>query len=541
MVILYDFLRTHAAGYRHGSRNGCLTGTREGVLNEIHSWAGDFTKPPILWLNGLAGTGKSAIVQTVVERCDARRQLGSSFFCSRDTSDRGNPCLIFPILAIQLAKEHPQVRSFLVSLLQSNPDIVYESPSDQVEKLIVKPLKVADVPTLVVIDALDQCGTGHEPQSNILSALGQWIKEIPKVKFLVTSRPETHILASFHSPLLSGQADVLDLHNLARLADNDIRLFFKHELSGFAARSGMDNWPTATQLDLLCTRAAGLFVYAVATIRFLGNNDALPGEQYAIIAHSPDDTIHEGTVEGAHGGSSLDYLCVTLLQASFRDNDDEDDVIVCSILATVALVTHSLSPSAIAGLTGLEVREVMSILQSIQSLVRLDHHVRPFHKLLSHVLTSPTRCADKRFYISPGRYHSEIALNCLRLMNEALKDDLPPQTHTLSPDAEYPFVETALGYACASWHVHLTEAREDITTLIPTLRQFLEENFTGWVKMFGTPGAVAGPAVALNKTISWLRRVCKVYPQTHTNTYTPRIRWRKTSNSSTPLKNAYLL
>jgi len=246
-------------------------------------------------------------------------------------------------------------------------------------------------------------------------------------------------------------------------------------------------------------------LYAVATIRFLGISNTLPSEQYAIIAHSPDDTIHEGTVEGTHGGLSLDSLCVTVLQASFRDNDDEDDTAVCSILATMVLVTRPLSPSTIAGLTGLEVREVMSILQSIQSLVRLDQHVRPFHKLLSDVLTSPTRCADKRFYISPGRYHPEIALNCLKLMNEAPEDSFPPQTHTLDSDVEYPFGETALGYACTSWHIHLTEAREDFTVLIPTLRQFMEEKVTVWLKVFGTPGP---PTLALNNTISWLREVC---------------------------------
>jgi len=128
-----------------------------------------------------------------------------------------------------------------------------------VEKLIVKPLKAADVPTLIVIDALDQCGLDHETQSNILSALGNWIKEIPKVKFLVTSRPETHIRASFHSPLLSDQTNVLDLHEIAHQADDDIWLFFDNEFCRLIARSGMENWPTATQLSLLCTRAAGLF------------------------------------------------------------------------------------------------------------------------------------------------------------------------------------------------------------------------------------------------------------------------------------------
>ena len=476
-------------------------------MHEIYSWAEDFTQSPILWLNGLAGTGKSTIAQTVAEWRDARCKLGSSFFCSRNTGNHGNLCVIFPALAIQLARKHGKVQSVLTSLLQSNPDVVYESASDQVEKLIVKPLRVADVPTLIIIDALDEW-MDDASQSNIISALERWIKEIPKVKFLVTSRPETHILTRFHTLPLSGLASTLALHDITpHLVDEDIRLFFEDELSRLAPQNWMLNWPTAEQLDLLCARSAGLFVYAVATTKFLSSNNTSPREQYAIIAHSPDDTTPEGTKEGAHRGLSLDSLCISVLRGSFKDNDDEDDAIVRSILATVVLVTHPLPLPTIAALTGLEAKEVMSILQSIRSLVRLDQHVRPFHELLSDLLVSPTRCVDERFYISPGKFDSEIALNCLKIMNETLEDGVQPQNRTANSDVECPFEGTALGYACTSWHVHLAEAREDISALIPTLRRFLDEKVTAWLKALGTSGAVTDPALVLNKTIFWLRKV----------------------------------
>ena len=507
MAALDNFLPVHETGYRRRGRNACLEGTRESVLHEIRCWAEDFTEPPILWLNGLAGTGKSAIAQTVVEWCEGRHQLGSSLFCSRDTSGDGNPSLIFPILATQLAQKHPQVRSVLVSLLQSNPDVVYESVSDQVEKLIVNPLKAVNVPTLIVIDALDEW-VDDTLKYDILPALERWIEQVPKVKFLVTSRPEAHILASFHTPLLSGLADILSLHGVApHLVDHDIRLFFERELSDLVAQNGEDTWLTTARVDLLCTRAAGLFVYAIATVKFMDRTDALPSEQYAAIARSPQDTIHEGTVEGVHGGLSLDSLCTSVLRASFRDNEDEDDAIVCSTLATVVLVTRPLSPTAIAALTGLEVKEVTSILYSIQSLLKIDECVSPFHELLSDLLTSTTRCTDKRFYISPGKFHSEIALNCLKLMNEALEDSLPPRGRPANSGVEYWFGGTALEYACISWHVHLAEARENITTLIPPLRRFLEEKVTQWLKVLDTPGTVVDPALALNRSVYWLREV----------------------------------
>ena len=65
LLMLDRCCRAQGAGYQHGDRKGCLRGTRETVLNEIESWIGDFKKSPVFWLNGLAGTGKSTIAQTV--------------------------------------------------------------------------------------------------------------------------------------------------------------------------------------------------------------------------------------------------------------------------------------------------------------------------------------------------------------------------------------------------------------------------------------------------------------------------------------------
>ena len=504
------YFYSQEAQYHHSNQQGCLQGTQEIVLRVIESWAKDSSGPPIFWLNGPVGTGKSAIAQSFLEWCDTHDQLGSSFFCSYNTSDHNNTHLFFT-LAIQLAQKDPKIQSTLVSLLQSNPDIIYESPLDQVEKLIVKPLKSADIPTVIIIDALDDC-IDDESQSAILSAVEYWIKEIPKVKFLVTSQPKPHILASFHFPLFSGLVDTFTLDcSMPDLVNNDIQLFLKHELSKLAEQNGLDNWPTAKQLDLLCDRAAGLFVYAVATVKFLDNAFRMPNKQYATIERSPDDTVHEGIVEGIHRGLSLDSLCNSILEASFRNNDAEDDAIVRSVLATVVLVTHPLPPSAIANLVFLDAKEVVSILRSMQPLLRLqedpDHPVYPFHKLLPDLLTSPTRCVDERFHIPPKKFHSQIAFNCLKLMNATLEDNLLFQhQETMGPRVKHLLGKIALKYACMFWHIHLSKSREDVTTLIPTLHYFLENKSMAWLEVL--KAVEVDPVFALNKTISWLHKVC---------------------------------
>jgi hypothetical protein len=277
------------------------------VSNEIEKWTMDLDKSPIFWLNGLAGTGKSTVAQTIAERVFADGHLGASFFCSRGVEDRSNLQLIFPTLAFQLAQTYPDFRSSLILLLQSNPDIVHESLRDQMERLLIQPLRSTDISTVIVIDALDEC-KDEEPEFAMLLVLGQSVSEIPKVKFFVTSRPETHIMSGFRGPLLTASTDVFILHDVEpRIVDSDIRRFFDHELSVVVQRRGIDGWLTDGHIDLLCQRAAGFFVYAVVTLNFLNHKFKCPVDLFNIIMKSPESTVHEGRV-GLKTYTSLNSL-----------------------------------------------------------------------------------------------------------------------------------------------------------------------------------------------------------------------------------------
>jgi hypothetical protein len=112
---------TADAGYRCGNREGCLRGTRKGVLWEIERWLMGEQEQRVFWLNGLAGTGKSTIAQTFAETSFADGQLGASFFCSRDFDDRSNLQAIFPTLAFQLAYRYPSFPKGATPGLESKP------------------------------------------------------------------------------------------------------------------------------------------------------------------------------------------------------------------------------------------------------------------------------------------------------------------------------------------------------------------------------------------------------------------------------------
>ena len=524
MTLLNGFRCARGAEFRHGERRNCLKGTRGEVLDKIETWTRNFSDPPIYWLNGLAGTGKTTIAQTLAERSFAAGQLGASFFCSRDFEDRSNLHLIFPTLAVQLARSYPEFRSIFIPLVLSDPGIAYESPHKQMHKLIVRPLKQSNISTIVIVDALDEC-KDDEPASTILSVLGMAVPEIPKVKFLITGRPEPRIREGFRLPSLTGATDVFILHEVeSNQVNDDIRLFLEHRLLALARRRcGLDDWPTKEQLDLLCKRAAGLFIYAVATVKFIDKQSTNPRKQLDLLLRSPESSAREAKTR-FKSNTTLDSLYTSILLEAFGDDDDSDnDPKVRSVLGAMTLATNPLSPSAIAKILGFDAEDVFPLLSSAQSLLifqeDINHPVRPFHKSFPDFIVDPDRCTNRRFRVSPPDHHSQFLLCCLDLMHRTLEKNmckLPDGVATSDiSDLEeriQRYIDPALRYACRSWHIHLANGLASTPSVLTlqitsSLHRFLEKNFLAWLEVLSVLGIVNNAVSTLQVTANWLE-VC---------------------------------
>ena len=488
------------------------------MLDEIESWTEDPEKSPVFWLNGLAGTGKTTIAQTIAERIFAQGRLGASFFCSRDFEDHSNLRFIFPTLAFQLAYNYPDFRSHFVSLLQTDPDVVYESLCNQMQKLIAEPLQTAGVSTVIVIDALDEC-KDDEPSSAILSVLGRFVGEMENVKFFITGRPEPRINTGFRLPLLVDSTDVFVLHDVhPSLVNSDIRLFLKHELSELAQRRQLGRWPTDENIDTLCHRAAGLFVYAIATIKFLDSDTHLPKNRLDVILKLPESTVPEGETPFKHE-TTLDSLYASILQTAFSKKDPDVYIKARAMIGTVVTVVNPLPPRAIAELTHFDPEEVTLYLTLIQSLLAVgedsNQPVKPFHKSFPDFITDSSRCTDTRFLISPRSLHLELATSCLTIMKNGLEQDLLSlPEYALNSEVTNlqsridDRISAALQYACRSWCSHLINADGNTTDVTSYLRIFLEEKFLAWLEVLSVLGDLGGAAVALEKLMQWLQKVC---------------------------------
>ena len=390
------------------------------------------------------------------------------------------------------------------------------------DKLIVGPLMQSAISTVIVIDALDEC-KDEEPASAILSVLGQFISQIPKVKFFLTGRPEPWIREGFHLPLLVKATNVFILHEVdASQVNSDIQLLFRSQFSKIRGHQrGLDHWPTKEQLDQLCGRAAGLFIYAAATVKFINSQGSNPRKQLDLLLQSPETSVYEGRTK-LKPSATLDSLYMAILQQAFGDGDLEDDPKIRSVLGAVVLVMNPLSPSTIALLLGFDTEDVFPLLLSAHSLLILqedcDYPVQPFHKSFPDFIVDPARCTDQRFCVSPPNNHSELLIGCLGLMNQQLEknmcklpdavmnsevDDLQERTEK--------FLNPALQYACRSWHKHLIGIVPELTLNITSiLHQFLERKFLFWLEVLSVLGATREAVDALNIVAKYLD-VCQTF------------------------------
>ena len=497
-----------------------MKGTRRDVLLQLENWLNDEQDKRVFWLNGLAGTGKSTIAQTFAEMSFADGKLGASFFCSRYYEERSNLQKVFPTLAFQLARRYPRFREELLPVLTANPDVGRETLCSQMEKLIVHPFERTEIRTVIIIDALDEC-RDEEPASALLSILSRYLRHIPFVKFLITGRPELRIRSGFRLESLQPHTDVLRLHEVKRsTVDGDIRLFLKIQLTDITKnRSDLnlpEEWPSSTDLDTLCAKAAGLFIFASTVVRFVGSKDHQPDERLTDIV-----TLQHNTVE--EGRSGLDRLYTEVLQQAFLNIPADDEKFYSrfrSAVGAVVLVFNPLSLSALSDLLG--VSEISTSLRSLHSLLIIPtNKLDPtplcvLHKSFPDFLTDPQRCMDKQFFIDPSINHRMVMLLCLRLMKQKLKknicqlDDYVDLSEVEDlPRQRIVYIGAGLEYACCFWTSHL--AKITSTSIDDEVSRAIDEFFTTcflfWVEVLSLLRNLDNGVHALNNIEQWYSMV----------------------------------
>ncbi|KAJ6602015.1 hypothetical protein DFH09DRAFT_900057 [Mycena vulgaris] len=266
----------------------CHPGTRTAVLNQLNTWSIQAaTESPVMWLNGSAGIGKSAIAQTFAGECQRQGQLGASFFFKRGHHKRGAWHGLFTTIAYQLATAIPALSLPIQKAAEADKLVWGRSIPLQFRQLILEPFQqtapLAFLP-VIVVDGLDECDD-HRAQQQILCLFIDAIraKQLPII-LLICSRPEPHLREQLNTKQTSDICGSLVL-SADRLAYEDIRTFLRDKFSTIhseSQRGGIllgDPWPSPEALEHLVQKSSGIFIYATTVIRFVGDEYSHPADR----------------------------------------------------------------------------------------------------------------------------------------------------------------------------------------------------------------------------------------------------------------------
>ena len=375
----------------------CHPATRKRVLKWITDWINN-PQPPlrILWLNGPAGAGKSAIAQTIAEHC-SDEQLAASFFFLRASSDRSTATRLFTTLAWQLARNIPEIRPYIESAIEAEPLLPTKSINIQFDRLIVKAFNglLHDVPdfrpkkSLVIIDGVDEC-TPDKDQLFFLRLIGDALckSQIP-LRFLICSRPEAHIQEAFGSGAMVKVTNPVALDYRFK-PNKDIRRYLKYEFARIYTerKLSVPEWPPDEAIDQLVSKSSGQFIYASTVVRFIEDMDGDPIEQLDIL-------LKIRSVDFSSPFAELDQLYIQILSL-------QPDIRLLKDLFTLIIALRQPSISFVCRRLRINKKELERKLRRLRSLVQISWwDINTYHLSLHDFFLDKKRSG--KYFIHPIR------------------------------------------------------------------------------------------------------------------------------------------
>jgi hypothetical protein len=433
---LFDLLKSHInehAAYNSRERKAehasiCHEGTREKVLEGIMAWAQEKNGPPVCWLHGPAGCGKSTIAHTIAHDYDKLHNLAFSFFFSRRNLDRSDATKFFLTFAYQLAIALPSASQPMRDALMKDPSIPNQCPEDQLTKLIVDPvLLISDsIPRLIVIDSLDECGS----EDDLKELIQLLVCALPKLPFrlLFTSRPEAYIEAIFTNVSPRDQIHCITLRDFDAIRDvyNYLHMSLSKVQTAWRLPS---SWPSEANLSQLAEKSESIFIYASTLVKFVDDkyDDPRRKLEIALKAHKGLDSLFKQVLGDAKKYHHFKQVLGAII--FLRGNPH---------LVTLPWLLQVDSVYDVR----LALRGCLSILLVPDSD---DDYVRPYHASLLDFLTDPERGKDQFFDVV--ECNSTIVMSCIKLI-------------TADSDCDAASLHYAYQHWCHHFHMVLSNVKD---------------------------------------------------------------------------------
>lgn len=399
------------------------------LLKDIEDWVEAEDAPRIFWLNGLAGTGKSTIARTIARGLYNRERLGASFFFSRGDGDSGSATKLVCTVALQVAQNYPDIREYIEAAILQNEHLVSLEVLNQWRKLILHPCSQGqsrDTTMVLVIDALDECGTHHDIVT-ILRILTLTASDgSTSLRVLLTSRPDGVIRDSFRE-MSEDSRQILVLHHIEPMViDGDIKTFLRTELARIGLSRGHGGvWIGDEDISKLTQNSGDLFIWAATACRFIAD-----GKQFA--RKRLQQLIGPSSAAATHPIRQLDQIYLTVLKTSVStyttDEKEEAAKILKQVLGSLAVLGTSLSLDSLSKILCIGLAEMAQALDDLHAIVDVPNQstvpLQMHHPSFRDFLLSPGRCTKELFRVDEAQAHNLLAGACMQHLSAFLRRDL---------------------------------------------------------------------------------------------------------------------
>ena len=357
-------------------------------------------------MTGGAGTGKSTIATTVAETCRRSGYLGCHLFFLRGKSD---PSTVLRTISYNLAVFSSSVAKSVEAEVKRSGELSSATLKSQFDILIRKPLSsvTSDInnPTLIVLDAIDECGT---PQSRygLMSVLRDGIPSLnPAFRFLITGRPEEDILSLVSLP----SVHLITLDPQSEESMHDVPRYIRYELGRLRSSNMLkvpSDWPWDEGLQTLSHTASGLFIWAATAVRII----------------SEEKLNRLGRLERLVRNASslnLDDLYITVLENALQWDDYASNLFK-DVFSLIFFSKSPLSTQDITGFLGLQEDTTSNLLPCLRSLVAYEEsqpikiHRTSFYDYL-------VSCVGQPWHINVEVRKTDIVNRCFDRMRELLR------------------------------------------------------------------------------------------------------------------------
>ncbi|KAL0062259.1 hypothetical protein AAF712_010889 [Marasmius tenuissimus] len=285
------------------------------------------------------------------------------------------------------------------------------------------PVIPPEIPNVIIIDGLDECGPDDENQRRILATIASLYHFSPSspLRFLICSRPESAIRGAFEREPLRLLTKRITLDK-SFSPDSDIELYYRHAFKeirdspDYARIPFSEPWPSSDDLEALLWRTSGQFVYATTAVKYIGRRCSNPIKQLSSILNSTLGLRQQSPLY------ELDCLYHTILSS----HPDHSSLI--PVLAVILLLSPYLPSSLfhslefIELLLGLSPGDVDLILSPMHSVSNVkDERITVFHTSFTDFIYDPSRSGQ--FHIDKAVQRDTLAVKWLRALAQQVREN----------------------------------------------------------------------------------------------------------------------